>query len=164
MMGSYHSVDAFTRTADTNAYTALDVVGSATAAGGAVRKLMAVGPVLGGEARIKSVSLEIDIAAVPSGMTSFRAYLYSATPASNLGDNAAWDIASNDRPAFLGYVDLGTPVDLGSTLYVKTDEVNMQITVPAGGNLFYYLVTNGGYTPGSADKFTVKFHAVDAIT
>jgi hypothetical protein len=155
---AYVSSVGFTRTADTNAYTANDVVGQATGATAALQ-FPALGPAGGAEVMITRAQLEIDIASVPSGMTGFRLYLYGATPPSALGDNAAWDIPSGDRPAFLGYVDLGTPVDLGSTLYVDTPNVNTQLSVPAGGAVFGYLVTNGGYTPGSADPFKITLHA-----
>lgn len=149
---------SFPRTADTNAYTANDVVGAATGSSAAL-EFDAIGAAAGGESLITTAQLEIDVSSIPSGMTSFRLYLYSVTPPSALGDNAAWDLPSGDRASFLGYVDLGSPVDLGSTLYVETYSINKQVTVPAGGKLFGYLVTNGGYTPGSAANFKIKLHA-----
>lgn len=155
---AYASSAAFTRPADTNAYAANDVVGQATGATAALQ-FAGLGPAAGGEVLITRAQLEIDVAAVPSGMTGFRLYLYGATPPSALGDNAAWDLPSGDRAAFLGYVDLGTPVDLGSTLYVDTAGVNTQLSVPSGGAVFGTLVTNGGYTPGSADGFRITLHA-----
>lgn len=150
---------SFPRTADTNAYTAGDVVGAATGSSAAL-EFDTIGPGLGGDVFITTARFEIDVNAVPSGMTSFRLYLYSATPPSALGDNAVWDLPSGDRATFRGYIDLGSPVDLGSTLYVETLQINKQIGVPAGGKLFGYLVTNGGYTPGSADVFKLTLHTV----
>jgi hypothetical protein len=155
---SYVASAGFTRPADANAYTANDVVGQATGATAALR-FPSSGPAAGAEILITRAQLEIDVASVPSGMTGFRLYLYGATPPSALGDNAAWDLPSGDRATFLGYVDLGTPVDLGSTLYVDTAGVNTQLSVPAGGAVFGYLVTNGGYTPGSGDGFKITLHA-----
>ena len=64
------------------------------------------------------------------------------------------------QPSFLGYVDLGTLVDLGSTCYVETSGINKQVTVPAGGKMFGYLVTNGGYTPTAQSVKKITLHSV----
>ena len=154
----YLSSVTLTRTADTNIYAANDVIGAATGSTAALT-FANIGPTGGGEVFITTVQFEIDLAAVISGMTSFRLYLYSATPPSALGDNAAWDLPSGDRATFLEYIDLGTPVDLGSTLFVQSAQINQQITVPSGGSLFAYLVTIGSYTPSSADVFRIKLHS-----
>lgn len=143
---------SITRPANVTAYTANDVLGGALDLG-----------VLGPSAKsvmITSVQLEADIAAVPSGMTSFRLYLYSVTPPSALADNAAWDLPSGDRASFLGYIDMGSPVDLGSTLYVEANGVNKQVLL-AGTHLFAYLVTNGGFTPNAnSEVYKVTLHTV----
>lgn len=153
----YKAAVTVTRPANATAYTANDVLGATAAA----ITFPSVGPAAGGEVLITTVKLEIDVAAIPSGMTSFRLYLYSVTPPSALADNAAWDLPSGDRASFKGYVDIGTPVDLGSTLYVETLQVNKQITVPSGGSLFGYLVTNGGFTPaGNSEVYVVTLHSV----
>jgi len=158
LVGSAYGASlTLTRTADTNAYTAGDVIGPATGST-AAQVFPNMGPAAGGEILLTSVSLQVDISAVISGMTSFRLHLYSATPPSALGDNAAWDLPSGDRDSYLGYVDLGVPVDLGSTLYVEVNSVNKVITL-ASGTLYGYLQTIGGYTPGSADVFRIKLHA-----
>lgn len=157
----YSADVSFNRTADTNAYTANDVLGPATGSTAAL-EFDNIGPAGGGEVLITTVKLEIDLSALPSGMTSFRLYLYNVTPPSALGDNAAWDLPSGDRASFKGYVDLGTPVDLGSTLYVETLQVNKQATVPSGGKLFGYLVTNGAYTPASGTTYKVSLHSIAA--
>lgn len=156
----YASVVSFNRTSDTNAYAAGDVEGASTGAAGAALEFDNIGPAAGGEVMITSTALELDITAVPSGMTSYRLHLYGVTPPSALGDNAAWDLPSGDRASYLGYVDLGTPADLGSTLYVRTDGNLAQITVPAGGKVFGYLVTIGGYTPASATARKITLHSV----
>lgn len=146
------------RTADTNAYTAGDVIGSATSSGGAVWTFSQIGP-FGSQVLLTTTRFRVDLSAVPSGMTSFRLYLYSATPPSALGDNAAFDLPSGDRSVFLGYTDLGTPVDLGSTLYVETSGNNKQITL-ATDTLYGYLVTNAGYTPASGTNYKIALHTI----
>lgn len=149
---------SLTRTADTNAYAAGDVIGSATGSTAALT-FASMGPSAGGDVMITSASLEIDASAVISGETSYRLYLYNVTPPSALGDNVAWDLPSGDRASFLGYIDFGSPVDLGSTLYVQQDSINKQIKA-AGSSLFGYLVTNGAYTPTSARVHVITLHSV----
>lgn len=156
----YASAVTLTRTADTNAYLANDVIGSATSSGGAVLTFADMGPAAGGEVMITSVSLEIDDTALISGETSYNLYLYSVTPPSALGDNAPFDIPSGDRTSVIhtGKIALGTPVDEGSTLLVATHGLNQQITVPVGGTIYGYLVTAGAYTPTSARVYKIKLH------
>jgi hypothetical protein len=150
----YTSRVSVTRPANTTAYTAGDVVGAAAAA----IEFPLIGP-SGGNIMITSAELEVDEAAVISGMTSFRLHLYSVTPPSALADNAVWDLPSGDRASYLGYIDLGTPVDVGSTLFVQTDAINKHLKL-AGTSLFGYLVTNGGYTPSSASVRVITLHSV----
>jgi hypothetical protein len=150
-------VVSFTRPSDTNIYAANDVMGTATATTAAL-SFTALGSTAA-EVMITSAALEMDITAVPSGMTSFRLYLYSIAPPSALGDNVAWDLASNDRPSYLGYIDLGTPVDLGSTLYVEANGINKQVRL-SGTGLFGYLVTNSGYTPASGAVTVITLHTL----
>ncbi len=152
------NVASFNRTADTNAYAANDVVGPAT--GSSAAQAFTIGPAAGGEVIINSAKLQIGASAIPSGMTSFGLALYSVTPPSAYGDNAAWDEASGDRASYLGTISLGAPVDIGSTLEVSTDGIDHQITTPAGGVVYGYLITNGAFTPASATAFAVALHAV----
>ena len=146
----YTSPVSVVRPANADAYTAGDVVGGAIS----FPSLGLSGEVI----QITSVELEIDVAAIPSGMTSFALYLYSVTPPSALADNAVFDLASGDRASFLGKVTAGTPVDEVSTLYVRTNGINAQMKL-AGTGLFGYLVTAGGYTPaGSSETYKVTLH------
>lgn len=148
----------FARTNDTNAYTANDVEGSATGSTAAI-EFTNMG-LSGGEVIITSAAMEIDITAIPAGMTSYRLYLYGVTPPSALGDNVAWDLPAGDRASYLGYIDLGSPVDLGSTLYVETTNINKQLKL-AGTSIFAYLVTNGGYTPAASTVQKITIHTID---
>lgn len=154
---AYSVAASLTRTADTNAYTANDVIGAATGSTAALT-FANMGP-SGAVIMITCAQLEIDVSAAPSGMTSFRLHLYNVTPPSALGDNAAWDLPSGDRASYLGYIELGAPVDLGSTLYVESLGINKQIKL-SGTSLFGYLVTIGAYTPSSAAVKKITLHAV----
>lgn len=150
----YTSAVTVTRPANATAYTAKDVVG----AGAAAIAFPSIGP-SAGKIRITSAELEIDVAAIPAGMTSFDLYLYSITPPSALADNAAFDLAAADRASFVGKIALGTPVDEGSTLYVRTNAINADLLL-AGTSLFGYLVTAGGFTPaGNSEVYKVTLHA-----
>ena len=150
----YSAAVSVTRPANTNTYAANDVVGAAAAA----LTFPTMGP-SGKEILITSVEFLIARAAVISGETSYRLYLYNVTPPSALADEATFDLPAGDQASFLGYVDLGTPVDLGSALYVQTDGVNKQLKL-SGTSLFGYLVTNGGYVAASATVHTITLHSV----
>lgn len=146
-----------TRTADTNAYAAGDVIGAATGSTAAV-EFSGMGN-SGSRIMITSARFAINDTGIISGETSYRLHLYSRTPPSALGDNVAWDLPAGDRTAYRGYVDLGTPVDLGSSLYVESNLINKQIALE-GISLFGYLVTTGGYTPTSGRVYTIDLHSM----
>ena len=154
MSASTRSV-TITRPSDTTAYTANDVVGATAAALNFTNVAPQNSVII-----VTSVELEIDVTAVPSGMTSFRLHLYNVTPPSAAADNAAWDLPAGDRAAYLGYIDLGTPADLGSTLYVRSDGVNAQFQL-IGTGLFGYLVTIGAFTPSSAAVKKITLHSIE---
>lgn len=151
----YKAKATLTRTADTNAYLANDVIGAATDLTAAI-EFSNVGPA-GRSVEITTTELEIDASAVISGETSYRLYLYDVTPPSEIADNEAFDLPSGDRASCLGYVDLGTVVDLGSTLYVQTTDQAKQIRLEQD-NVFGYLVTNGAHTPISARVYKITLH------
>lgn len=153
---SFGSAVSLTRTNDTNAYTANDVVGAATGSTAALTFTVGAGA---GEYTITSASLEIDAAAVIASETNYILYLYNVTPPSALGDNAAWDLPSGDRASYLGAINLGAPADLGSTLSVEQSLIGKQITL-ASGNLFAYLVTVGAYTPTASRVHVITLHTV----
>jgi hypothetical protein len=144
-----------TRPANVTPYTALDVVGGRF-------ELPNAGPA-GGFIRVLSAALRIDIAAVPAGMTTFRLHLYNAAPASNLADNAPFDIPAGDRAAYLGFVDLPAAVDLGATLQSQVDNIHKILKLASGQtSLWGYLVTTGAFTPAANSEVYVP--ALGAIT
>lgn len=149
---AYQSKPTVTRPANTTAYNAGDVVGGAITFAG-------IAP-FGGDILVTSTALRININAIPSGMTSFRLHLYDVTPPSATADNAAWDLPAGDRASYLGYVDLGSPADVGATLFVQTDQVNKQFRARTA-DLYGYLVTNGGYTPAAnSEVYVPELNAV----
>lgn len=114
---------------------------------------------LGGVIRVLSTEVLISETALQASEAAYRLHLYSVTPPSAPADNAAWDIPAGDRVSYRGFIDLGTPVDLGSSLYVYTPDVNKNIYVPPsvnGASLFGLLVTIAGFTAtATARKITL---------
>lgn len=141
---AFKSQVTITRPANITAYTAGDVVG------GVIQF-----PDIGFKDQIvllTSCDLRIGVSAIPSGMTSFRLYLYHSTPPSAIADNGAFDMPAGDQAVYAGYVDLGSPALVGGTskiAFTQVDGVNKQIGVAAGTSLYGYLVTNGGFTPAA---------------
>lgn len=159
VLGGYDVAVSITRPANATPYTALDVLGAAAAA----FSIPLVGP-SGASVVITSTQLEIDVAAVPAGMTTFTLHLYSVTPPSAIADNAAFDLPAGDRASYLGSLLLGTPVDLGATLYVEVNNIQKQVRL-AGTGLFGYLVTTAGFTPaGNSEVYKVTLHTRLAVT
>lgn len=129
-----------TRPANQTAYTALDTVIGAI-------EFASFGTA-GVAYLIQNVSVRFDISAVPAGMSDFRLHLYNVTPPSAPVDNAAFDLPSGDRSAYLGYVSIPAPVDLGATCFSQDVNLGKIITL-SGTSLFGVLQTIGAYTPAS---------------
>jgi hypothetical protein len=145
-----------TRPNDVNAYLANDVIGAATGSTAAI-SFPAIGRP-GQVISIESSRMRVDLAAVISGMTSYNLHLYNITPPSALGDNAAWDLPSGDRASYLGFMSLGTPVDVGSTLFVEQQGINKRVKL-LSDTLYGYLVTVGAFTPSANINFAIDLIA-----
>lgn len=122
---------------------------------GGAQQFSTVG-VSGERVMITSATLEIDGGSAEA--TAWRLYLYNITPPSAIADDATWDLPSGDRASFLGYVDLGTAIDLGSTQWVEAHGINKQIKL-ASANVFGYLVNLTTVTP-AAVAHIVTIHTV----
>jgi hypothetical protein len=145
-----------TRPANIDAYTAGDAVGDT--GGSAILEFANMGA-SGGNILITSAELEIDVSAVPIGMTGFKLRLYNLAPTA-IADNAAWDLVSGDRTKYLGSISLTQPTDMGSTLVSENDGINKQIKL-SGTSVFGILTTDGGYTPTSAAVKKITVHTMD---
>jgi len=156
---AYRTTATITRPSNTTAYTAGDVVGDT--GGSAIISLTAAGP-SAGFVIIQSVSLVFSDSAVPSGMGAFRLHLYSASPTA-IADNAVFDLVSGDRATYMGFVDLPTPVDFGSSLYTQTDYPGRLIKLgTASTTLFVELETRAAYTPVSASTVAIRVNLLEA--
>lgn len=145
-----------TRPANTNVYAALDVLGPT--GGGTASMNFALGAVSGSKIKINSVSLERDVAAIPATETTYVLHLFNVTQPSAQVDEATFDLASGDRTAYLGNITIPQIVDLGSTLYVETVNLN-KIVQLSGTGIFGVLVTVGTYTAASASVLKVTINA-----
>lgn len=144
---SYTATASFT-IANASAHATNDVVGATPAA----LTFAGICPAAGREIILTSTRLRYDAAAIPTGMTSFRLYLYNVTPPSAYADDAPWQLLVGDRASFLGYLDLGSPVlpSTGSTsLIVETNGNQKQVTC-ASTSLFGYFVTGTAYTTAAS--------------
>jgi hypothetical protein len=156
---AYRSTATITRPSNTTAYTAGDVVGDT--GGSAIISLTGAGPTAG-FVIIQSISLVFSDSVVPSGMGAFRVHLYSASPTA-IADNAAFDLVSGERANYMGYVDLPTPQDLGSSLYTQTDYPGRLIKLAAASTtLFVEIETRGAYTPVSASTVSIRVNLLEA--
>lgn len=108
--------------------------------------------------RILSTVIKNDVTAVPSGQTSFTGRLYAITPPVVRADNDAWTLASGDLAAYRGSIALGTPVDDGGALYVKSGAINTDVRLTAA-SLFMEYQTTGGFT-AAAVAHQVTVHGI----
>lgn len=156
---AYRTTATITRPSNTTAYTAGDVVGDT--GGSAIISLTAAGP-SAGFVIIQSVSLVFSDSAVPSGMGAFRLHLHSASPTA-IADNAAFDLLSGDRATYMGFIDLPTPVDFGSSLYTQIDYPGRLIKLgTASTTLFAELETRAAYPPLSASTVAIRMNLLEA--
>ena len=162
----YRSTVSITRPSNTTQYTAGDVIGIADSgtpanAGSAIHTLSGIGP-SGGFILLQSAALVFSDSSVISGMGAFRVHLYSSSPTAIL-DNAAFDLVSGDRTAYMGYFDLPAPQDLGSTIYSQVDFIGRQIKLAAANtSLFVEIETRGAYTPASGSTIELRISAMEA--
>lgn len=140
---AYRVSVSVTRPANTTAYTALDVIGD-----NSVITFASIGTTAG-HIMLTNLRFEYDVAALPSGMTGLRLHLYNAAPTA-ISDNAAFDLPSGDRDKYLGYIDVGTPVDLGATLWSQNPDARVQVKLAsASTSLYGILQTTTGFTPAA---------------
>jgi hypothetical protein len=130
------------------AYSAGDVMDVA-------KEFTGIAPPTGGIITFISTTLLVAHTDLISGEAGYSLNLYSVTPPSAHADNAVWDVPAGDRASYLGTLSLGTPADIGSSLWVEQNGVLKMIKVPAspnGGSIFGELVTVGGFTPTAAAR------------
>lgn len=135
-----------TRPANTTAYSIGDTIGGALDLGvfGSASQIL----------EIISSRFQYNVASLPAGMGPCTLHLYNVTPPSAIADNAAWDLPAGDRASYLGGVLLGQLADLGSTLYIESNDIHKLVKL-SGTHLFAYLVTSAAFTPAGNSEVLV---------
>ena len=156
---AYRSTVTFARPSNATTYAAGDVVGAT--GGSAIHTLATAGP-SGGYVLIQSIAMVTHDTSVPAGMSSFRVHFYNASPAA-IADNAAFDLLTTDYGKYLGYVDLPTPQDFGSSIYTQTEYTGRLVKLATGStSLFIEIETRGAFTPVSAVTFDLAILTLEA--
>ena len=146
----------FTRPADTTAYVAADVVGSASTAN---HEATSAG-ISGNLMQILSASLIVNLTSVPTGMTTFRLHIWDSAPTA-IADNAAFSVATADRAKYCGFIDLAAIQAIGGGFcWTQGDYIGRPLRL-SSTSFWFNLVTNEGFTPASETEYQVRFHAVE---
>jgi hypothetical protein len=145
---------SYTRPSDTNPYTAYDVIANSTSA--PANLTIATGMNKGSSIMITSARIRIDgHTTLPSGIGNFRVALFSEPPTA-INDNSAFDVIAADKAKLLDYIDIDTPVDIGSRLWGRKNGINSHIKLASTSSTLYaQLITIGAYTPVSGDVYTI---------
>lgn len=110
-------------------------------------------PVEGGSLiRILSSVTKISAAALISGEGAYTLQNYAVAQSTVQADNDPWTLTAADLAAYRGALSLGTPVDLGAALYVKTQFTDQQDFRLIGTSLFSRLITVGAATFVAVDR------------
>lgn len=105
----------------------------------------------GGHIKIISTHLLVAHTALVTSEADYSLHLYNVTPPSALAAAAAFDIPAGDRAAYLGKLALGTPVDLGSTLWIEVNNI-FKVVKLLGASAYGYLATDATITPTAAGR------------
>lgn len=156
---AYRSTVTVVRPSNTTPYAAGDVIGAT--GGSAIHTLATAGP-SGGYVLIQSIAMVTHDTSVPTGMSSFRVHFYNASPTA-IADNAAFDLLATDHGKYLGYVDLPTPQDFGSSIYTQTEYTGRLVKLATGStSLFIEIETRGAFTPVSAVTLDLAILTLEA--
>jgi hypothetical protein len=142
----------------------LPATGTATMVGAKVGSSILVFPNMGevcNGIEVKASMLTMNLAAVPGSMVNMRLHLYSNPPPSLLNDDDLWTLSAADLACYLGYIDLGTPVDVGPVLVVQAINIGRMMRAPVSNTIYGYLSTGGAYISASGTIATVKLFAVN---
>lgn len=95
--------------------------------------------------RILTAITRIDVTGLTGTEGAYALQGYSVTQPSAQADNDAWALASGDLTTYRGAIPLGTPVDLGAALYVKSSGIDQDVRLITS-SLWGRLITVAGFT------------------
>jgi len=154
---------SFTRPADTTAYASGDAVANSTTAGSVVPLSWPVTSDMGGSGMVRRARLTKSGTTVTNA--SFRLHLFTASPTTAAGDNAALSLAG--VAGWAGYIDL----DMSAMTNIFSDgakvigtpsagvEINFDLPTTAV-KLFGLLEARAAYTPTSGETITVDLEVL----
>jgi hypothetical protein len=148
----------FTRPANTTAYGAADVIGSASTANHEATSAGANGSLI----QILSASLLVNATSPPSGFTTVRIHIWDSAPAA-IADNDPFAAAAADRSKYCGFIDMAAIQAIGGGFcWTHGDYIGRPIRL-TGTSFFFNIALTGaaGHTPASATEFRARFHTVE---
>jgi hypothetical protein len=140
--GANYEIGAFSASATFTPAASSHTAGDCNGAAGT----FTLSPVPPSGAIIKITDIEMEIDGATIETTAWTLHLYNVTPPSAIADDAAFDLPSGDRTAYLGSIAISQIVDLGATLWIEAHSIN-KTCVLAGTKLFGYLVNGTTLTP-----------------
>lgn len=143
---------SFIRPADTNAYTANDLIANSTTAGSVVPMIFTLP--YGGALKLWRASVAFNSSTVTNA--KFLLHLYNSSPTPTNGDNAAWLTTSSGWLTSVA-VDGTTNTFSDSTVAYSAAFTSPTIILASGNTRAVYglLTATAAYTPTSAEVFTV---------
>jgi hypothetical protein len=127
---------------------------SAGDSNGTAQEFTHIGPP-GGRVKIVGASLLINGGTVEG--SAWQLHLFNVTPPSALADDGAFLLASGDQASHLGYIDFAQAVDIGSALYIQTNNIFKPIKLLTS-SVFAYLINTTTITPQNV-AHVVTLHA-----
>lgn len=109
--------------------------------------------------RILDSLLRIDVTALQASEAGYQLQTYSATQPSAQADNDAWTLASGDLTSYRGSMAIGTPVDLGAALFVRTPYQDFDVRLTTS-SLWARLQTLAGFTATAVARSVTLYGVV----
>lgn len=150
-----HLSGSFTRPADTTAYTAGDLVANSTTAGSvvAIPFIIPVGNGKGFSVR----SARIKKSGTSATLAQFSLHLYGASPTAANGDNGAWSTTLSSYIGKIAFAVMDAFSDGAAAVNDLDEGSSPSFVISDGvGKVYGLIVADAGYTPASAEVFTVE--------
>lgn len=151
----------FTRPADTNPYAQGDTVANSTTAGSVAPMSWTVARVAAGSFSLRRARLKKSTTSLSLGL--FWLHLYSSSPTSAAGDNAAYN---TPHSGYLGTIEFDMPnygksfSDASAVNGAPRVGAEINVKLASGQVIYGLLEARAAYVPGSAEAFTVELEVL----